>query len=558
MATKGTVKVEFDEQVVERPWDQSGTVMDWTAFPQGYGILLNERYQSPMDMAMARMKIDRSRQLFLDDYIIGHKVGVTRETHATKDHPANPIFNPCNHYPCYVCPDPEHGWRLYYNSAGYLLHVAFSQDGINWELPELNVFDLSSVLPTRFPGGPNNVVVLGEIHGLFFEPDEPNPTQRYKAIIQRPSQAKPGENFQVATHTSWPFARVPQGKGQRGKAYELFTSPDGFRWTFKAPTNHCRGPFCDFIAPYQLAVSGSDGFRTRWDPKLKTYIANTKHRIGPDYRFSAIFHAARVVGFCESDDLIHWSTPRIYAYPDGEDAKIPGMHGVYEADGYPYESIWLNNFSMSTWIPMSRQWVEEKNMPKNRPYKKRNWIRLATSRDGRHWYYFGDRKPFIPLGPEGSWKPHYLRMANLATVGGPIVKDDELWFYYRGGSIDGPKSGWHYATGLATLRRDGFASLNVEDEPGLVITRPLVFEGKGNLFVNAEVAKDGCLQISVMDEEGEPIEGFAQDDCRAICEDSTNIAVGWRANETLAKLKERYIRLAFHLKNAKLYSFRIK
>ena len=91
MATKDTVTVEFDGQEVERPWDQSLRQMDWTAFPEGYGILLNERYQFPMDMAMARMKIDRTRQLFLDDYVLGHKAGVTRETHATKDHPANPI-----------------------------------------------------------------------------------------------------------------------------------------------------------------------------------------------------------------------------------------------------------------------------------------------------------------------------------------------------------------------------------------------------------------------------------------------------------------------------------
>ena len=36
-----------------------------------------------------------------------------------------------------------------------------------------------------------------------------------------------------------------------------------------------------------------------------------------------------------------------YAYPDGEDAKIFGMHGIYEADGYPYESMWLNNLNMT-------------------------------------------------------------------------------------------------------------------------------------------------------------------------------------------------------------------
>ena len=41
-----------------------------------------------------------------------------------------------------------------------------------------------------------------------------------------------------------------------------------------------------------------------------------------------------------NDDLIHWSAPRIIAYPDGKDTDQPknGMHGIYEADGYPYEA----------------------------------------------------------------------------------------------------------------------------------------------------------------------------------------------------------------------------
>ena len=41
-------------------------------------------------------------------------------------------------------------------------------------------------------------------------------------------------------------------------------------------------------------------------------------------------------------------------------------------------------------------------------------------------------------------------------------------------------------------------------------------------------------------------------------EDSTNKAVGWGGNESPAKLKDRYVRLVFHLKNAKLYSFWIE
>ena len=69
--------------------------------------------------------------------------------------------------------------------------------------------------------------------------------------------------------------------------------------------------------------------------------------------------------------------------------------------------------------------------------------------DRRHWYYLGDRRPFIDLGAEDSWKPHTLRMVNRDTVGGPVVKGDELWFYYIGASSNGPKGGWINSTSLA-------------------------------------------------------------------------------------------------------------
>ena len=139
-----------------------------------------------------------------------------------------------------------------------------------------------------------------------------------------------------------------------------------------------------------------------------------------------------------------------------------------------------------------------------------------------------------------------------------MLKNDELWFYYRGSDTDGLKTLWVQSTGVAILRRDGFASLNAGDEAGVVITRPLVFEGEGKLFVNADVATTGYVRASVMAEDGSAIDGFGEDDCQAICADSTRSRVGWSRNETLAELKDRYVRLSLHLRNAKLYSFWIE
>ena len=86
----------------------------------------------------------------------------------------------------------------------------------------------------------------------------------------------------------------------------------------------------------------------------------------------------------------------------------------------------------------------------------------------------------------------------------------------------------------------------------------MVFEGEGKLFVNAEASGNGHGRASIVAEDGSPIDGFSEDDCRAVSGASTRSRVAWGTNETLAALKGRYLRLAFYLKHARLYSFWIE
>ncbi len=549
--------MEVYDRTTLPPWEGSDLVTDWSSFPEGYGILLNERLIFPEDLCLWRMKIDTTRQLFVDDFLLAHRRGVKRQFHSPEDHPANPLMLKCS--PGYVGPDEEGGYRVYYGAGG--TRVAFSKDGLNWDKPDLDVCDRPADAPAGEPN--NNLIAVPGIFGLLYEPDDPDESQRWKAIS--------GPQTQV----TWPYAVAPvrQRPAWRGgpktppppeppaplraHLYDLYVSPDGIRWTRRSATSLPKGP-ASFEPPYTRPTGISDMLQIRWDPRLKKYIANTKHTFGPDLRLSPVFQVGRVVTVCESDDLVHWSSPRVYAYPDSEDAKMPGMYGIYEADGFPYESMWLNHFSMSWYHPASEEESRRRNLMPTRPYIKRNRIRLAGSRDGRHWYYLGDRRPFIDLGPEDSWKPHYIRMVNLHTVSGPVLRDDELWFYYYGKNIDQDKTLWVSSMGVAILRRDGFASLNAGDEPGVVITRPLVFEGEGKLFVNADVAANGHVRASVVAEDGRAIDGFGEDDCQAVRADSTRSRIGWSRNETMAGLKERYVRLSLHLKNARLYSFWIE
>jgi hypothetical protein len=109
------------------------------------------------------------------------------------------------------------------------------------------------------------------------------------------------------------------------------------------------------------------------------------------------------------------------------------------------------------------------------------------------------------------------------------------------------------STGLAMLRRDGFASLSAGADTGTLLTRPVSFSGE-HLFVNVDNPQ-GALTVEVCAETGEPLEGFARADCLPIAGDSTRQPVAWRGGKTLAGLAGRPVRFRFHLSKGDLYAF---
>jgi hypothetical protein len=171
----------------------------------------------------------------------------------------------------------------------------------------------------------------------------------------------------------------------------------------------------------------------------------------------------------------------------------------------------------------------------------------------------------------GSWERGYL-----SSVGGVcLVVGDKLYFYYgafqgneahamplRGTPAEqaslkarGPWSGMYAnaSTGLATLRRDGFAAMEAGTAPGTLTTRPVVFHG-GHLFVNAD-CPHGQLRVEVEDLGGHAIGSWSTAQCLPITVDSTLHEVRWQDGADLAALAGRPVRFRFTLTRGSLYSF---
>lgn len=185
-------------------------------------------------------------------------------------------------------------------------------------------------------------------------------------------------------------------------------------------------------------------------------------------------------------------------------------------------------------------------------FRRKNEIFLGYSRDGFHFSRPSFR-PFMAVNEtEGAWN-----WGNMQSVNGvPLVVGDSLYFYSSGRRLNNIMWDSYTSTGLATLRRDGFVSMQAGKTEGYLVTEKLTFDGK-YLFVNADVHnKKGVLAVEVLDENGNPIPGYTKKECVAWKKvNSTKQAVIWKDAKDLSALSGKTIRLKFYVTNGDLYSF---
>lgn len=216
---------------------------------------------------------------------------------------------------------------------------------------------------------------------------------------------------------------------------------------------------------------------------------------------------------------------------------VDSLPDLYNLDATPYESLMLGLFS-----------IHAKVAEGDRP--KINYVTLGYSRDGFHWAR-PDRRPFLDVSEDKTaWNYGNVQSAG----GGCLVMGDELYFYCSGrNSGRTPDDGTGGSTGLAILRRDGFASMDAGEQPGTLTSRPVTFTGR-RLFVNAD-CRQGSLRVEVLTAEGEPIPEFSLEQAVPLSADATLAAIGWKETTDLSALSGTPVRFRFHLEQGRLYSF---
>ena len=498
--------------------------VDRSLSPKGYGTLASERLMYPVEMADWPVKISRERQLFIDDHLIADRTNLMRHLHQAVRHPANPVLRLREKlwehsfgHSLFVLPTEDGAdYRMWYNLRHFVKSedgvqyraptcYAESKDGIHWSKPELGIF--------KYGLDKQNNITLpqGSIDGLFWEPAEPRSHRRYKALV-------------------WHDPKDQKRYAPR-EGFYLYLSADGVHW--EGDNQRCimpHGAAYNFLG--ELAEGVGDTTQFRWDARLKKYVANVK----------VLFRnpTLRTAGCSESDDLIHWSRPRMTMHRDELDDSDTQ---IYEHITFEYERLWIGLVRVMHTEQTGWKQVD---------------VEMSCSRDGRNWTRVCRGESFLPLGAEHAWDADYLIPGR---PGAPLLVDDRLRFYYWGArptdERDGSDIRYDMHIGVVSLRRDGFVSLDAGLQPGRVTTRPLTFQGK-ELFVNAEIGVDGYLKAEWQDTSGVAIAGYRMNDCQAVQGDVTGGKVRWRNAGRIDRSDDNSLRLVFELKNANLYSFWIE
>ena len=496
-------------------WTNAGAIA-WDASQVGRQALVKIARRKEMVAEQRRraklntkpVRLTRYRQLFLDDYLIDELHAIRRQVHSADKHPANPII------------DGDHPWldgmaylygaverrpktkklRMWYQSyfsvkgeerVVDVMCLAESANGIDWTFPRLGL-----VADGR-GSKDNNIIISTRSHSGFDECITPtrdlhttDPSKRYRSLFWANADGYRG------TYAAW--------------------SADGVRW---------------ISSPKPITTRMGDAGSTMYDIYKRRWVFFARPI---DNQLS------RAISF--SKDFKTWTPIKVIFQADKSKRE-----DFYNMQGLCYEGLYLG-FVTIMWEEPGRYALE--------PH-------LAMSRDGENWQWVGRQDAFIPHGPRGSWEEFNTQMG----TGEPIRQGDKLYFYYSGRTYPHRP---YYARGnpeiipkqlvendvnigLATLRVDGFVSLEDHHGGGLVETKPLLVSGK-ELHVNVD-SRFGDFRVEVLDHAGDPIPGFTAAECIPIRIDRVGVTVRWKGHQDLVSLGGKPVRFRFHLKRSRLFSF---
>ncbi len=477
-----------------------------------------ERKEMPVPYLQKRQKVipvNVGRQLFVDSFLIdATNLDVIYHKPIYSQHP---VLEPDKEWEMtaggpYASPfsdgiwydENENKYKMWYLAGRpakirtFYTCYAESDDGIVWNKPNLKLFGNTNIVDT----------FRRDASTIWLDKEEKDVNKRFKMFTIEKRDYD--DFYQVILKYSANGIQWSRGVAQSGDMYDrttAFYNPFSKKWVLSMRYN----------APIGRA---------------RSYLENKN----PETLLSL---AHRIRTTAADQNIIYWfgadnKEPRNPHFPEIDPQ-------IYNHDAIAYESLMLNYFSI---------WEgPENDVAGKLGIQKRNEVLIGFSRDGFH-ITRPSHEPFMGVNESDTNNWNYGNIQSIAGV--PIIKGDSLYFYVSGRRLN--KEGWwdaYTSTGLATMRRDGFASINSTTD-GYLTTRNIIFDGD-YFFVNANVKEE--LRVELQDINGKPIHGFTKEDCIPMKTNSTKYLITWKNKKNVMELKNKPVKVKFYLKNGDLYSF---
>ena len=505
--------------------------------------------EAPVYLAYAPDKMYKDvadrRQLFIDDDVVAAVQRITRRQHTPEKHPENPMIKrdrPWEVIPYFRTPtfnvirDPEDGlfrcwyedyydyfnWDISKEIQANRLYYAQSEDGLNWEKPELGKHYVDGHdTNTVFSYTPGD---MASCNSVFLDPKENDPSRRFKTVYY---------------HRAWGVntpKKTPAGPTRDGLCMAF--SPDGIDWT---PWEG-NPLFPVWLGDVEILTYDSI------DEKYVLYGRYGGRPGGPIMpgKPEGVWSTRRRIYRAETEDLFNWPEPELWFDPGSQDNLDDELYGFVP---WRADEMHLGLLNVLHLVDNTME------------------MYLHHSRDGRNWNRMAEHRPFIERGGEGGFD-----MFGVETPSQPLEVDDEVWFYYGGMNVHHDWWIWGVSEGLvapetqdashaqnghhlclATLRRDGYVSLDATLREGWVETKP-VFSTGAHLYVNGRCQPGGYIDVEVTGPDGIAFEGYSREQCERFTGDDVRHRMRWSGRETVNEIPG-YVKLRFFLQNAELYGF---
>ena len=518
-------------------------------------------------MMPAIVDIGSRRQLLLDDHVIERTEGAQRRLHRPKRYGHVPLLEADRPWEqggngvsllggTVLYDEEECTFKMWYRNSrvvrtnagyetphtrGYTSCYAVSEDGLNWEKPDIGQVD--------FEGSTRNNILPPAIGGSAF-------IRRPNLIVDY-EDSDPGRRYKMA------YMDEAGGRWVLSQGY----SADGIQWQMNAGTpTYFQPP----IIP--------NGVLFGWDPNCQRHVFfhRTFTRVPADVDGRTVRRDGALVR-STSVDFDGWGdTQQIIGRSDTDPPGWePGHLGVLAALAYT-EEIYVGFLDVCTAYHVEDV-PEELWSTVYQDEHAEHHTELLVSRDGLRWDRVAPQWEFLRPGLWGTWDD------TIVAVAKPVVWKDEILLYYTGRNLpcgaqlpDHPQSGllnqvidgrrMGYAIGLARMRLDGFASIEAYEDGGTMTTRPMRFTGD-RLYVNARAPQRpfgaaaspsdpwGSVRVELLDVDERPVDSYGCSECEPWTGDEVRDEITWMSRPDLRRLSGQPVRLRFHLRNAALYSF---